>query len=69
MSNTPVRLHKKEELTLIEKIDEELLKRSHIFVPILLVILVMLFVMLCFAIVGASAVESGGYYYHLGDVI
>lgn len=70
MSN-PVRLHKKEETFIekaMEKLNEELLKLSYVIVPTLLVLLLGLFVVLCFAMVGASAVESGVYYYHLRGI-
>ena len=65
--STPARLHKK--TTTFEKIDEWALNHVHIILPIAILTLLILFVMLCYAIVGVSAVESGVQYNHLADVI
>lgn len=65
--NTPARLHKK--TTTNEKIDEWALNHAHIILPLAILALLILFAMLCYAIVGVSAVESGVQYNHLADVI
>lgn len=65
--STPVRLHKK--LGRKEQFESYLLRYSHIIVPILFVMLILLFVVLCYALLGVSATESGTQYNHFQDVI
>ncbi len=48
-----------EEKTFLEKVDDFALSHADIFMPLALIILVLLFVELCFTMVGVSAVESG----------
>lgn len=64
--NTPVRLHKKEDIS-----DAELwiLNHTHIFLPLTIIALIVLIVALIYTITGVAAVESGIYYNHLQDVI
>lgn len=67
MSNTPVRLYKKE--TAEEKLDSWANANAHILLPLALITLLVLSIMLCFAICGLSATDSGVTYNHLQDVI
>ena len=53
----PVRLAKR--LTLEEKLEAWTKVHAHILLPILIVMLIALFIGLCFTLVGVSAVESG----------
>ena len=63
---TPVRLNAPvENKTIIERIDTFALTHANIFLPLSILIFLILFVVLCYALVGFSAVESGTYYYHL----
>lgn len=55
--STPVRLYKQRTTT--EKIDDFALSHAHIILPLAIIILLALFLGLCFAICGVSAVESG----------
>ncbi|WP_406532476.1 hypothetical protein [Methanobrevibacter sp.] len=64
---TPVRLYPKK--TIGEKIDDFALTYAHIIMPVALILLMVLFVCLCYAIVGVSATESGVQYNHFQDVI
>jgi putative effector of murein hydrolase LrgA (UPF0299 family) len=64
MSN-PARLHKKEE----KNMEAWILSHAYIFLPLCIIILLILFVWLCFAVTGVSAVESGTVYNHMMDVI
>ena len=64
-----VSLSKPKEKTVGEKIDEFALKYANIIMPLAIVMLLLLFIGLCYAIVGVSAVESGNLYNRLGDVI
>ena len=73
--SSPARLHKVEDKTTMEKIDQVLMRYAHILLPILVVILIFLIIMVIVAIVNMSStpnisvVESGNYYNHLKDVI
>ena len=58
--NKPVRLAKSENYTLLERLDVWAIRHAHILLPLFIIIGVVLFIMLCFAICGISAVESGG---------
>ena len=67
--STPVRLHKKEEKNhnfspFLNNFDENLeafvLSHASFFFILAMVTLAVLFVVLCYALVGVSAVESGG---------
>lgn len=64
--SSPVRLEKKSEMGNVESF---LLGHANIIVPVLILILLVLFVCLAYAIVGVSAVESGNYYNHFAEVI
>ena len=69
---SPVDLHRAEpieKVDLKEQLEAFLIRYAHIFVPILFVIFIILFVMLCYALVGVSATESGTQYNHFQDVI
>ena len=63
----PARLDKK--TTPEEKLEAFLLGNAHIFIPIIIIIGMILFAALCYAIVGVSATESGVKYNHIMDVI
>ena len=65
--STPARLNKKASTN--DKIEEWALAHAHIILPLCLVILFILFILLCYAIVGVSATDSGVQYNHLQDVI
>lgn len=66
---TPVRLAKVEEKGMMDKIEEFALNHANIILPLCIVLLVVLFILLCYALVGVSAVESGNTYNHFQDVI
>lgn len=68
--STPARLHPKvTPVSTEEKIESWALGHAHILLPLAFIILGILFVLLCYAIVGVSATESGSVYNHLQDVI
>ena len=63
-------LRKKEEKSVIDKIDAFAMRYAHILLPMALVLLMVLIVILVFVIFkDVSAVESGNYYYKLESVI
>lgn len=64
---TPVRLHKKQSKE--DMIEAWILNHANIFLPLCILVLLVLFVCLMYALVGVSAVESGVQYNHLADVI
>lgn len=66
-TNKPHDLHKK--ISRMDKIEGFLLSHATFFLILALVILLILFVALMFAIVGVSATESGTLYNHLGDIL
>lgn len=57
------------QMSVEEKIDEWALAHAHIILPLCFIVLIILFVVLCFAICGVSATDSGVQYNHLQDVI
>ena len=63
----PQTLHKKVDPH--EEAEAWILNHAHILLPLCFVILMILFVGLCFALVGASASDSGIQYNHFVDVI
>lgn len=63
----PVRLHKK--LTLTERIEAMVLKYAYILLPLAIITLFILFVLVCFAIVGVSATDSGVQYNSMEKII
>lgn len=60
-------LHKK--VGMMDRIEGFLLSHATFFLILALVIGLILFVALMFAIVGVSATESGTLYNHLGDIL
>lgn len=63
-------LRKKEERTILDKIDAFAMRYAYILLPMALVLLMVLIVILIFVIFkDVSAVESGNYYYKLESVI
>lgn len=66
-TNKPHDLHKK--TSMMDKIEGFLLSHATFFLILALVIGLILFVALMFAIVGVSATESGTLYNHLGDIL
>ena len=66
--NGPVRLQKVEEHE-VSRVEAWLLAHANIIVPILLVLMMIMFVVVAYALVGVSATESGVQYNHLQDVI
>ena len=69
--NNKARLGKKEDdiSPFLNKLDDWAMRYAHIILPILLITLMILFVLLCYAIIGVSATDSGLQYNHLQDVI
>lgn len=69
--NGPARLHKKEDNVspFLNKLDEWALNNAHIILPIFIILGLIIFVMLCYAIIGVSATDSGLQYNHIKDVI
>lgn len=67
---TPVRLHKKPTREDYRRDVNYFVTRNFGLISVLAVIfLLIMFVFVCFMIVGVSAVESGNYYYHFAEVI
>lgn len=66
-NDTPVRLNKP--LTLSEKINIWTEKNFYLLCFIAIVGCLIIFCIVCFIVVGASAVESGNMYNHIQDVI
>ena len=60
--NEPVRLYKKQEITLADRIDEFIQNHITLFIMLLLMMMIILFVTLIYAMVGVSATESGAVY-------
>ena len=69
MSKGPVRLGKQNEYTLSDKIDAWCTRHFTFCLAVALIILSVLFVMLCFAVVGVSATESGLQYNQLQNIV
>ena len=67
MNNRPVRLGKK--MTLQEQVNEWAWRNLHIILPILFIMLIILFVLVCYAIVGVSATDSGVTYNSMEKII
>lgn len=73
--SSPVRLHKAEEKSTMDKIDEFLMRYAYILLPIVLIVLLFFCIVLAVTIVDISSahtpvmVESGNYYNHFKDVI
>ena len=72
--SAPVRLHKKADdkfnsSLLLDKIEAWCLNHASFCLLVLFVSLSLLFAVLCFALVGVSATDSGIQYNHLMDVI
>lgn len=67
MSKSPVRLAKKK--TVSERIDECALNYAHIIFPVAVIVLLFLFIALCFAMVGVSATESGVQYNQFKNIV
>lgn len=66
-SNNPVRLQKKP--TMKEKFNCWIQRNFGIIALIIMLLALISFVLMCYAFVGVSAVESGNYYNHMGGVI
>ena len=69
MSKTPVRLHKEQNFSFMEKVDDWAIRHAHILLPLCIITLLVLFVLLCYALVGLSAVESGVKYNQFERII
>jgi putative effector of murein hydrolase LrgA (UPF0299 family) len=66
----PVRLHKQNsKSSFLEMAEKCIMSNVHIILPICIIIMLILFALLCFAIVGVSATDSGLNYNHFQDVI
>lgn len=65
----PASLHKKESETVSMKLERFVLAHANIIFPLLILLLLILFVCLCYAICGVSATDSGVKYNHLKDVV
>ena len=55
----PVRLAKQDEYSFSYKMEQWAYRNAHILLPLFIIIALVLFILLCFAICGASATESG----------
>ena len=69
MNKTPVRLHKEENFSFMEKIDDWAIRHAHILLPLCIIIFLVLFVLLCYALVGVSATDSGVKYNQFERII
>ena len=63
----PARLGKK--MTIQEQVTEWAWRNLHILLPIVFVLLIVLFVLTCYAIVGVSATDSGVQYNAMERII
>ena len=64
MSKQPVRLAKQDNGSpFLNKLDDWAISHAHIILPIFIIMGLILFVALCFAICGVCAVESGVQYH------
>lgn len=63
----PARLGKK--MTIQEQVNEWAWRNLHILLPIVFVLLIVLFVLTCYAIVGVSATDSGVQYNAMERII
>lgn len=69
MNNRPVRLNKQTEYTLSDKIDAWCSRHITFCLAVALIIFSVLFVALCYAVVGVSATESGVQYNQFNNII
>ena len=67
--NRPVRLGKEQNYTLSDKIDAWCTRHFTFCLAVALVIFAVLFVALCYAVVGVSATESGLQYNQFNNII
>ena len=71
--NEKARLQKQQEesmlTSLFEKIEAFLMRHASFFLAISLIVLMALFIFLCYAICGISATESGTLYNHWEEII
>ena len=69
-SNNPVRLQKKPTMKDRKENFNCWIQRNFGIIALIIMVLALIsFVLMCYAFVGVSAVESGNYYNHLGGVI
>lgn len=66
--STPASLYPKSESS-TSRVEAWVLSHANLLMPLSILILLLLFCGLCYAIMGVSAVESGNYYNHLQGVI
>lgn len=66
-TNKPQDLHRK--TSVMDKIEEFVLSHATFFLILSIIVLLILFVTLMFAICGVSATESGNLYNHFGDIL
>ena len=69
MNNKPVRLGKQENFSFTERVDEWAISHAHIILPLCIIIALILFVALCYAIIGVSATDSGVQYNAMERII
>lgn len=66
--SAPVRLSKKTENTVMERIDAWAMAHANILLPLCIVVGIILFVELCYVVCGLAAVESGMMRNFLGGI-
>ena len=69
MNNKPVRLAKEDNFTVMERVDEWAISHAHILLPLCIIIALILFVALCYALIGVSATDSGVQYNAMEKII
>ena len=72
MSKGPVRLHKIDDspfLNLEERFEDWVFRYAHILLPLFIILGLIIFVLLCYAIIGVSATESGVQYNQFKNII
>lgn len=68
MSN-PVRLGKVEHMSILDKIENFILNHAWFFLSLAIIILFVLFITLCWVMVGASATDSGLQYNQFNNIV
>ena len=69
LGNTPGKARLNKQLSLSEKINMWIEKNFYIISLAAILILLFVFIWVCFTFIGGSAVESGSVYNHFNDVI
>ena len=72
MVNKPVRLHKEQSISFMDRIGEWALNHAHILLPLAIIILLLLIGALIGVVLSGgnvTVVESGNYYNHMKDIV